>query len=126
MNTAPATNTRVFGILLIVMQIAISLIYGFLVRLPPMEPADVGTANFSPIIITVILFFMVVLGFGSLFAYEKKLIWSALGFNLLIVCLTTEWFFLIYLFWFKTNIRQQGIVFNSGIEYNNIWLTNGI
>lgn len=66
------------------------------------------------------------LGFGALFAYERKLVWSALGFNLLIVCLSIEWFFLIYLFWFKTNIRGLGIGFNSGTAYNNIWLTNNL
>lgn len=79
-----------FGILVILMQIAICLIYGFLVWLPPNEATTVqaGNVNFSPIIITIILFFMVVVGFGSLFAYLRKTVWSAVGFNLLIVCLT--------------------------------------
>jgi hypothetical protein len=33
-DSAPATNTRVFGILLILMQIAVCLLYGFLVWVP--------------------------------------------------------------------------------------------
>lgn len=71
------------------MQIAICLLYAFLVWLPPYDFVDpIGPVDFTPIIITVLLFFMVVLGFGPLFAYLRKLVWSAIGFNLLIVCLT--------------------------------------
>lgn len=78
------------------MQIGMCIVYGLLVNLPAYNFADpTGQVNFSPIITIVLLFFMVVLGndfnylgFGSLFAYLKKLVWSALGFNLLIVCLT--------------------------------------
>lgn len=48
------------------MQIAICLIYGFLVWLPPNDATTVsqGNVTFSPIIITIILFFMVVVGNG--------------------------------------------------------------
>lgn len=66
------------------------------------------------------------LGFGGLFAYIRKLVWSALGFNLLIVCLSIEWFFLIYFFWFKVDIRGTTLNFSSGTIFNNIWLTNSI
>lgn len=110
---------------MILMQIAICLIYSFLVWVPPYEFNDPnGPVTFVPIVTTVILFLMVVVGFGALFAYIRKLVWSALGFNLLIVCLSIEWFFLIYLFWFKCNIRGYGIDFGSGTWWNNIWLTN--
>lgn len=48
------------------MQIAICLIYAFLVWLPPNDATTVaqGNVSFSPIIITIILFFMVVVGNG--------------------------------------------------------------
>lgn len=89
MNPVPTATTFVFGILLVLMQIGMCIVYGLLVNLPAYNFADpTGQVNFSPIITIVLLFFMVVLGFGSLFAYLKKLVWSALGFNLLIVCLT--------------------------------------
>jgi len=74
---------------MILMQIAICLIYAFLVWLPPYEYNDpAGPVDFAPIITTVLLFFMVVIGFGGLFSYLRKTVWSALGFNLLIVCLS--------------------------------------
>lgn len=109
------------------MQIAIVLIYAFLVWVPPYEFNDpAGPVNFVPIVTTVLLFLMVVVGFGGLFAYIRKLVWSALGFNLLIVCLSIEWFFLIYFFWFKVDIRGTSLNFSSGTIFNNIWLTNSI
>lgn len=134
LNTAPATNTFVFGVLMVIMQVAVTLIYAFLVFLPNYEYTDpLGPVNFTPIITTLLLFLMVVvgngsliLGFGGLFAYIRKLVWSGLGFNLLIVCLSIEWFFLIYLFWLKCNIRQFGIYFSTGTVWNDIFLTNGI
>lgn len=59
----PGKNTFVFGILVILMQIAICLLYAFLVWLPPYDFVDpVGPVDFTPIIITILLFFMVVLG----------------------------------------------------------------
>lgn len=61
-NTAPATATFVFGILLILMQLAIGLIYGFLVWLPPLETTQNVSPSFSPIMITIILFLLVVVG----------------------------------------------------------------
>lgn len=118
---------------MILMQIGISLVYSFLVWVPPYDYTDPnGPVSFTPIVTTILLFFMVVvgnvicliIGFGSLFAYIRKLVWSALGFNLLIVCLSIEWFFLVYLFWFKTNIRGWGVNFADGTTWNNIWLTN--
>lgn len=62
-----------FGILVILMQIAICLIYGFLVWLPPNEATTVqaGNVNFSPIIITIILFFMVVVGNGFYYIFYR-------------------------------------------------------
>lgn len=48
---------------MILMQIAICLLYAFLVWLPPYDYTDpVGPVDFTPIVTTVLLFFMVVLG----------------------------------------------------------------
>lgn len=66
LNTAPGTNTFVFGILMILMQIAIVLIYAFLVWVPSYDYSDpVGSVNFTPIVTTVLLFLMVVVGNDS-------------------------------------------------------------
>ena len=64
------------------------------------------------------------LGFGFLFAYIRRLVWSAIGFNLLIVCLTLEWFFIFNLFWTKTGIVRTTHTFEGGVIYNNAFLTN--
>ena len=68
-----------FGILLILMQIAICLIYAFLVWLPPQQAAAVNAGNvtFSPIIITILLFFMVVV--GNDIYYISYRFWFSLG-----------------------------------------------
>jgi len=125
MNKGPGTNTFIFGILTILMQIAICFIYGFLIWVPPYENTDpIGTVTFANITIIILTFFFVLLGFAALFSYHRKLVWSTLGFNLLIVCLTVEWYFLINLFWLKTDIRGIGMPFSAGTWYNNIWLTN--
>lgn len=63
LNTGPGTNTLVFGVLTILMQIAICIIYGILIKLPAYESTDpVGSVNFSNITITILFFFFVLLG----------------------------------------------------------------
>lgn len=62
-NTGPSTNTFVFGILTVIMQIAICIIYGILIKVPPYETSDpVGPVDFANITITVLFFFFVLLG----------------------------------------------------------------
>ena len=71
------------------------------------------------------------LGFGLLFAYQRRLVWSAIGFNLLITCMTIEWFFIMNFFWLKVDMPkylQDNVErdFSKGLQYNNIYLWSGI
>lgn len=69
-NTGPGTNTFVFGILVILMQIAICIIYGILIWVPTFDYRNpLGPVAFTDILITVLFFFLVILG-NSLF-YRK-------------------------------------------------------
>ena len=63
-------------------------------------------------------------GFGALFAYNLRLVWSGLGFTLLITCMTVQWYFLINAFWTKVNIGNQGTQFSSASATWFIYLTN--
>jgi hypothetical protein len=50
------------------MQIAICLIYSFLIKIPPYNPYQtIGDLSFTPIITIVLLFIMVVLGNDIIF-----------------------------------------------------------
>jgi hypothetical protein len=59
-----------------------------------------------------------------LFSYNKRLIFSGLGFTLLITCLTVEWYFLINAFWTKANIGGKGTQFTYDTRFYNIYLAN--
>lgn len=80
--------------MIIISQIAIGVLYGILVKIP-YRTATTDFTNFTPIFLTFATYFLVIvgnwsyiLGFGAIFAYERRLIWSAIGFNLLIVCVS--------------------------------------
>ena len=88
----------IFGNLLTAMQLIICFIYGFHVRIP-ISIADMTneSSDYSliPMFVNFVLFMIVLLGkyqtnsgFGLLFAYERRLVWSSIGFTLLITCLT--------------------------------------
>jgi hypothetical protein len=44
------------------------------------------------------------LGFGLAFAYPARMVWSSLGYNLLIAALAIETFFLVNAFWIKAKV----------------------
>lgn len=80
--------------MIIISQIAVGVLYGLLVKIPYRTTVTDFT-NFTPIFLTFATYFLIIvgtcnyiLGFGAIFAYERRLVWSAIGFNLLIVCLT--------------------------------------
>lgn len=83
-------NTFIFGILLILTQIAVGLVYGFKFNVLIIDETwlSLNQVTFEPIALTVLTLFAALLGFPMLFAYHKKLIWTALSFNLFILALT--------------------------------------
>lgn len=78
------------------------------------------------------MLFLVVVGFGLVFSYVRRLVWSSIGFSLLITCLTIELYFLMNAFWTKVDIGSvlagQGTpTWNSLFEDNKtfrIYLAN--
>lgn len=69
-------------------------------KVPGLEQADVVgglsiNVDITPIILTIVVSFVVIVGFGLLISYNRKNVWSALGFNLLIVSLTVELYFVL-------------------------------
>lgn len=136
-NVRENANTFVFGILLILTQIAICIVYGKLVNIPPLEPQDVqtpdvllGTPNVAPIILVTLVTFLVVVGFGALMSYTRKNVWSALGFHLVLICLTVEIFFIfnnLLNFTDETmNYSEDWQIYLSPLErHNRIRIQNG-
>ncbi len=49
------------------------------------------------------------LGFGLLFSYNKKLIWSGLGYTFFITAFVLQLYPLINAFWLKTQIMGETI-----------------
>lgn len=101
-----ARNTFIFGVLLIITQITFCLVYGFSVSLPTMpqaidlnfgnftvdlSPSEIGqSSSMAPVVLTSFTTLACFVGLSLLTAYNKKLVWSSLGMNLLISCLTIE------------------------------------
>ena len=59
-------------------------------------------------------------GFGLLFGYTKKLVWSGIGFNFFILAFCLEFYPLINDFWTRTgiqNLNNPQITFSSSKEY---------
>ena len=85
--------------------------------------------NLVPIFVVIGMFVFVLLGnllfyfvgFGLLFAYNKHLVFSALGFTLLITAITIQWYFLVNAFWAKCAMAE-GVGFQDG--RSKIYLTN--
>lgn len=76
LNAGPSTNTFVFGVLTVLMQIAMCIIYGVLIKVPPYETADpVGPVDFANITITVLFFFFVLLGNDYLISRLRCSFW---------------------------------------------------
>lgn len=53
-----------------------------------------------------LLALLVIPGFGLIFSYNKKLIWSGLGFTFFITAFVLEFYPLINTFWLKTQILK--------------------
>lgn len=64
------------------------------------------------------------LGFGLIFSYNKRLVFSGIGFTLLITILSVEWYFLFNAFWTKANFYNEGTDFNYDRRFVHIYLTN--
>lgn len=55
------------------------------------------------------------LGFGFTFAMPYKMVWTSLGFNLLIAAIAIQQFFLINAFWIKAAVYLGYSYFNINL-----------
>jgi hypothetical protein len=51
-------------------------------------------------------------GFGLYFSYLKNMLWSGLGFTLLITSLVLQWYVLVNAFWSKANLGTNSTNFS--------------
>ena len=93
---------------MIFLQMGISAVYGTLITI------EVRTFHVSSIIIMICLAILVVaginvfsLGFGLVFGYSRKLMWSGIGFNLLITALAIELYPLVNDLWTKVQFQKN-------------------
>jgi len=69
----------------------------------------------------------IISGFGLLFGYTKKLVWSGMGFNLFIVAFCLEFYPLINNFWTRTQIQKNNsplLDFSYSNRYYDLYLAN--
>lgn len=97
-NEAIGWNNLIFGVLVVFQHILICLVYGFCIEEPFRFIVDRQEfpVNYSPVFSVLCSYFFVLLGkaihlyagFGLLFSYNKKLVFSGMGFTLLITLLS--------------------------------------
>ncbi len=119
----PKRNSIIFGVLMIMTQTIIATMNGVFIR--PIEQNGTAFAQltaqifFQPYVIAL----LTVLGFGLIFSYNKKLLFSGLGFALFIFAFIIQYYPLINAFWTKTQIMGDTVhgintpQFNSDIWY---------
>jgi hypothetical protein len=120
---SPKTNSMVFGVLMIFTQICLATFNGVFIR-----PIDQNTATGGAAIVPQYLFqpiaiaFVTVLGFGLIFSYNKKLLFSGLGFTLFIFAFVIQYYPLINAFWTKTQIMGDYVANTPTPQFNsNVW-----
>ena len=89
-NRQLKNNTFAFGILMLATQIGVCLVYGFKFNIVPLDSIwrTYNEPTFEPISFTILNLLGALIGFPMLFAYNRKMIWTALKFNLFILGLT--------------------------------------
>ena len=129
-NEGVRRNSKIFGILTIMLHIIACFMYGFYFKLP----TESTSATFEPLFLLFCHAVLVVvgtlnpnLGFGLLFSYMKKLVFTGLGFSLLITALSIEIYFMMNCFWNKATIMytaESTTEFKDIDKTYNLYLTN--
>lgn len=124
-NPSINRNSLIFAILMIITEIIIAVMHGVYAR-----PVNAATApnyiamslqNLIPFVLAV----LVIAGFGLIFSYNKKLIWSGIGFTFFITAVVIQLYPLINAFWLKTQIlTQSSTTFQDADKTFTIQLTN--
>lgn len=107
---------KIFAGLVLFYQFLICFMYGFFIN----EPTNANTAtSLVSFMLVAIQMILIIAGFGLLFnRCSNKLSFSGLGFNLLIVALTVESYFLLNAFWSKSEIQPNSV---NTFETRSTW-----
>jgi len=112
----------IFGVLMLISQIIIAAMNGVFIR--PIEQNTASLVSLSPLAFfqPLAIALATVLGFGLIFSYNKKLLFSGLGFALFIFAFVVQYYPLINAFWTKTQLMGETVHNVPLPEFNNdIW-----
>lgn len=104
------------GVILLLFELLICLVYGLQFG----YSSDVGSSfEQGSLILLVLLTLLATLGFGLMNTYITNYAFSALSLCTLLFAVTTQHYFLVRAFWFKTGLPNARSTFNEG-SYNMI------
>ncbi len=83
-------------------------------------PLTTTTTEVTAAVIAVMHALLAVVGFGLIFSYNKRLLWSGLGFNLLIVAIVIQFYPLMNAFWSRTRLYNATDEFRGGKDFFRI------
>lgn len=101
-------NAFIFAAAMVFLQVAMSLVYGFLIQIQPVQFNAASVLVAIGLAILVIAgTFSLILGFGLIFGFTRKLVWSGIGFTFFITALCIELYPLVNGFWTKTGLQTN-------------------
>lgn len=92
-----------FGVSLIILNVGISAMYAIL------DSTPMYILNINSVINAIFLIILAIVGFGLHLAFLKHLVWTSLGFSLLITAITLELYPLVNALWGKMNISGRSL-----------------
>lgn len=99
-------NALIFAAAMLFLQAGMSLVYGFLIRAQSVQFNAASVLVASGLAILVVAgTFSHILGFGLIFGYTRRLVWSGIGFTFFITALCIELYPLVNAFWTKTGLQ---------------------
>lgn len=121
-------NNLIFAILTVILHIIACFMYGFFI----VVPSQLTNGSFVPIFIVfahgllvVVGKFIINVGFGLLFSYIRRLLWTGMGFTLLITALSIEFYLMINVFWTKADVNNNSQTYFADEDKTySIYLTN--
>ena len=100
----PNTNSMIFGVIMIITQVVIATMNGVFIRPIEQNNATATTMPYKALFEPFVVALLTVLGFGLIFSYNRKLLFTGLGFAFFIFAFVLQLYPLINAFWTKTQI----------------------
>jgi uncharacterized membrane protein len=110
-------NNLIFFILMVPIQIVIATMHGVYIKVNNTSAATPSTSfliSFN-ILLPFIMALVVAVGFALIFSYNKKMLYTGLGFSFFIFAFVIEFYPLVNAFWTKTQILSYSSI---GFEDN--------